>query len=393
LDARLAAVTVFLSPMNYFRLDAAYVTLADLAACATLFAMLLQGRLPRAPFGPATPLWLAGVLALAAGLTLGSVAGGDMTALVVMLAQYLFSLVVLPFVLAGRPYPEVVALLKVLVAAIVVVMAFGAYVVHFVDDPDMRLVSGSGRLRSLVERENECAGLGAIAIVLLVNLAFLGEIRRWTVALVLPVLLYGVALTGSNTGLILTVFGVSISVLCSGSLRAIASFVVAGSLIAAAVLIGGDVFLPEVFRERVLVALIEGDLSRAGSFAGRYELLQEAAEIARDTLLVGLGADRFRLVSTHGAPVHNTYMLLLAEGGMTSLVGLVLLLLSGVWLAWAAFAQAGARTQALITLILILIFAAMLNTFAHFYGRFWNVPPILAMALAASCLGYRWNTL
>jgi hypothetical protein len=384
LDAKLAALTVFLSPMNFFRLDAVYLTLADVAACATLFVMLLNGRIPKAPFGFATPLWLTGFLALATGLAIGSVANGEMIPLIVVVSQYFFSLIVLAFVLAGRPYRETVALLKVLVFALAVVMAFGAYVVHFVPDPDPRLVSGNGRMRSLVERENEMAVLGAIAIMLLLNLTLLGEVRRLAAVLIMPILLYGVILTGSNTGLMLTTFGVAVSTLFSGSARVLIGFVIAAAASVAVVVFAGDIILPEVFRERVLTALTSGDLSQAGTFEDRFLLIREATDIARETLVVGLGADQYRAISAHGAPVHNSYLLLLTEGGMLSLIGLALLLMTGVSLAWAAAFNSHARTQGLIALTIVLIYAAMLNTFAHFYARFWSVPLILALALPAA---------
>ncbi|RMA41548.1 O-antigen ligase family protein [Rhodophyticola porphyridii] len=386
LDSKLAALTVFLSPMNFFRLDVVYLTLADAAACATLLVMLLKGNVPRAPLGMATPIWLAGTLALAAGLTIGSVANGEMLPLVVVLLQYSFSLIVLVYVLAGRGYRQTVALMKVLVFSIAVVMAFGAYVVHYVPDPDLRLVSGSGRMRSLVERENAAAALGSIAIVLLLNLTLHGEFRRITAALVMPLLLYGVILTGSNTGLIITVFGITVTALFSGSTRVAFGFFLAAAMAVVLVMFAGDIILPEVFRERVLTALTTGDLNQAGTFEDRYFLIREALETARHTLVVGLGADQYSTISAHGAPVHNAYLLLLTEGGLISLFGLVLLLMTGVTLAWAAIAVAGARTEGLIALTIILIYAAMLNFFAHFYARFWGVPLVLALALAAACL-------
>ncbi|SPJ25217.1 O-antigen ligase family protein [Palleronia abyssalis] len=384
LDAKLAALTVFLSPMNYFRLEQVYLTLSDAAACATLFVMLYRGSMSRAPFGIVTPLWLAGFLALAAGLTIGSVASGAMGSLVVILAQYFFSFVLLVFVLAGRPYREIVALLKTLILSIVVVMVFGAYVVHFVPNPDWRFVSGNGRMRSLVERENAAAALGAIGIVLLLNLALLGEVRRMATILCLPIFLYGVTLTGSNTGLFMTTLGIILTVAFSGSARFIVQTALAAGAVVIVVVFLGDAILPDVFRERVMTALTSGDVNQAGTFEDRFYLIGEAIEIAQNTLVVGLGADQYRTISDHGAPVHNSYLLLLTEGGLLALSGLVMLLLSGITLAWVAIFMAGARTQGLIALTITLIYAASLNTFAHFYARFWSVPLILALGLAAA---------
>jgi hypothetical protein len=389
LDAKLAALAVFLSPMNYFRLDQVYLTLADLAACATLFAMLLHGHLPRAPFGIVTPLWLAGILALVAGLTVGSLFNGDMLSLILILSQYVFTLVVLVFILAGRRYSETVALMKVLVLSITVIMVFGAYVVHFVPNPDPRFVSGTGRMRSLVERENAAAALGAIGIVLVLNLVLLREIRRSIATLCLPILLYGIMLTGSNTGLILTTFGILVTIAFSGSAKFFFGSAATVAALVVAVIFAGDTILPDIFRERVLNALTSGDVNQAGTFADRSYLIREALHVARDTLVVGLGADQYRTISAHSAPVHNSYLLLLTEGGLLSLIGLVLLLLTGVSIAWLAIFFAKARTEGMIALIITLIYAFSLNTMTHFYARFWAIPLILALALAAASMSAR----
>ncbi len=386
LDMKLAAFTVFLSPMNYFRHDAVYLTLADGAAIATLLVMLLKGNLPRAPFGVFTPLWLLGTLALIAGLTLGSIAQGDMIPLVVVVLQYVFSLLVVVFLIAGRSYREVATLLKTFVFSIAFVMAFGAGVIHFMPDPDPALVSPSGRLRSLVERENATAALGAIAIVVLLNLSLLKEMSRLTAALVMPILLYGVILTGSNTGLMLTFLGITGTAVFSGSARFILGYIVLIVTAVALVLFAGDLFLPEVFQRRVLGALTSGNINSAGTFEDRYYLIREAIGISRDTLFVGLGADQYREISSHGVPVHNSYLLMLTEGGLLSLIGLLFLLLTGLGLAWACIFVVGASTHGVVALIVTLIYAVMLNTFAHFYARFWIVPLALALALAASRL-------
>ena len=42
------------------------------------------------------------------------------------------------------------------------------------------------------------------------------------------------------------------------------------------------------------------------------------------------------------------------------------------------------RGVAATTLTILLIFALMLNTFPHFYARFWNVPLILALSLSCA---------
>ncbi|SDK91799.1 hypothetical protein [Aliiruegeria lutimaris] len=382
----LAAIAVALSPMNYLRMQGIYVTASDAAMILAFILLLVNHRLPLHFFGSATGFWFVCFLLFCGGLTLGSLVNGEPKALPSVYAQYFFSLVVLPMVLAGRSYPEVVALIKVLVAALVGVMLFGIYVFHFVDDPSTRLVSGSGRMRSLIERENECAALAGIGMVFVLGLNFLGHLRRGWLVISLPVLGYGVLLTGSNSGLIVSLLGVSTIVLFCGSARHV--LLTCGLILAcgASALLFGEMFLPEVFQERVLNALLTHDVSVAGTFEDRAQLLGEAMHTARGTLMIGLGVDQYREISAFGAPVHNVYLLVLTEGGAMLLFGLVGLLLTGVFVAVQAIRADHSRKVGALTLTVLLIFALMLYMFPTFYARFWNVPVILAIALSASRL-------
>lgn len=379
----LALLAVFLSPMNALRLRSIYLTASDGAAVLSLMFLLRNNALPRRPFGEASSLWFWGFLLLAAGLTVGSIANGAPLDLAVVLAQYSFSLILLPLILAGRPLSESLILLKVLLFSIVVVMLFGIYQVHLVDNPPSNFVSPSGRLRSLVERENECATLGAMGVVLALGLWQSRQISLiWLVAS-LPPLAYGIMLTGSNTGLGVTALGVAGMVALTGSVRLIGiSAIMLAALIAVA--IAWPDLVPVVFRNRVLTGLQSHDLGSAGTFTDRLLLIKEGFARAGDHLLIGMGAEQFRTISSHGAPVHNTYLLLLNEGGILSLLGLVALMLTGMPAALNGFGDTDTRPLRAITLTVLMIYALMLNTFPHFYARFWNVPLILAFALSAA---------
>lgn len=376
-------MAVFLSPMNYLRLDAYYFTASDACVLMALAIMARSGTISRRPFGPATGLWLAGFMLLAAGLTLGSIAGGTPSQLAVVLAQYAFSLILMPLALGGRSTQQTIDLLRALVWGILAVMLFGIYVIHFMHNPPPNFVSGSGRLQSLVERENECAALGAVGAVILMGLWQAGKARLIELVLAMPVLGYGIMLTGSNTGLGCLALGLIAMAVLTGSWRMMLAIAVLTGIGVAFIVWAPDL-LPEVFRKRVLDGLLAGDISRAGTFSDRMLLIQEAFWLSRDHLLIGMGADQFRAISSHEAPVHNTYLLLLNEGGMLSLLGLTALMLTGVPLALNGFSDNATRPYRAITLTILVIYALMLNTFPHFYARFWNVPLILVFALAAS---------
>lgn len=379
----LAAAAVFLSPMNYLRAPGIYFTASDVAVVLALVLMLRQGTLPRRPFGAATGLWVAGFLLLATGLLLGSIAHAAGIDLGKVLAQYAFSLLLIPLVVAGRGLDETIVLCRVLVLSMVVVMLFGIWMIHVVDDPPLAFVAHNGRLQSLVERENECAALGAVAIVILLGLWCAGRARWWELALAIPILAYGIMLTGSNTGLVCAVLGVASLMIVAASGRLTAMVLVASAVVIL-LPIAFPVLVPDIFRTRVLEGITSGDPNLSGTFTDRVLLIQEAFFLAQDRLLIGMGAEQYRHISVFDAVVHNTYLLLLNEGGLLSLCGLVVLMLSGLPAPLTHLGDPQHRALAATTLTVLMIFALMLNTFPHFYARFWNVPLILSFSLSCA---------
>jgi len=382
LELALAIVFVALAPVNYLRLDALYFTASDFFGVATLILMLVNRRVPLAFFGPATSLWLISFLLFLGGLMLGSLLQGDPLAGLVVFVQYSYSLIIIPMVISARRLDETLLLLRVFVISIAAIMLHGAYLVYFVSDPDPGLVSPSGRLRSLIGRENAAAAMAAVAIVFNVYLRLVGAIRVVHFVPSLAILIYGLLLTGSNTGFGGAVVGVAFVLLFMGQVRAILASLAISGLAAFIIVQFGETVLPEIFQERVFGALASGDLYQAGTFADRFELIREAIGVADATIFLGLGADQYRVISAHDAPVHNTYLLILAEGGLISFLGLCGLFLTGTALGVGALTNPDSRARGALTLAIVVFFAVLLNAFAHFYARFWHVPLALAMSLS-----------
>lgn len=382
----LIAAAVVLAPMNHVKLDSVYVTASDIVALMAFILMLANRTLSIKFFGPATAFWFMSFFAFMGGLTVSSVVNGNPLALPNTFAQYGYSLLVLPMILGGRSYAQTIALVKLLVASYVFVMVFGAYVVHFVDNPNHMLVSGSGRMRSLFQRENEGAVHGAIAIVLVLGLYKMGEFKLRTVFLCLPPLIYGIMLTGSVSGLLATILGVTLLITIVGPFKYLPISAAAFIAIAGLMVLLGDTFMPAVFQERVLNPLLDRNLAEAGTFSDRAQLMQEALTVAKDTVFLGLGVEQFREISSHHTAVHNTYLLSFVEGGLISMLGLIGFFLSGVILIWAAIVERANRLVWAITLVVLLIYAAAFNMFPTFFARFWNVPWILLFSLTAATL-------
>lgn len=145
--------------------------------------------------------------------------------------------------------------------------------------------------------------------------------------------------------------------------------------------------LPEAFSERVLGAVLQSDLSQAGTFTHRSALIAEAWTMSKDTLFVGLGVDEFRAASSYGLPVHQWWMLLLTEGGLLSVSGLV-----------AIFAVLGAmgvkavhwhREDGAMVLALLVILLIFSTSIPHMYNRLWIAPIMLALAATFAHPRYR----
>jgi O-antigen ligase len=386
LERLLVIVAVFLSPMTYLRTDFVFVTLSDLVASAAFVVMIANRRIPLRPFADMTSFWLFSVLLLCGGLIVGSLMSGDPLTGAVGVGQYGFSLVLMPMLLLGRPARETMFLCKVMAFSLVFVMLHGVLYSVFSPD-DARFFSRNGRLTGLIERENGVGLLAGVGLVYLIWLYFISQISGiMFVASAAPVA-YGLLLSASNSGFIVSVLGIFGISFFYGSAKHILTFIAVAVVGLAALLFFGEYFLPEVFLERVYGALTTGDSSEAGTFDGRMLLIREAIVMIDRSIWVGVGVDQHRLISQLGAPVHNTYLLLFSEGGVVSLLGLVGVLLTLVFVGWRAFSNPETRWAGVLMLTILLMFAFALNGVTHIYGRFLCVPLLLPAAICLS--GFR----
>ncbi|GAB2187733.1 O-antigen ligase family protein [Roseibium sp. LAB1] len=388
LERLLVIVAVFLSPMTYLRTNIVFFTLSDLVASAAFVVMIANRRIPLRPFADMTSFWLFSVLLLCGGLIVGSLMSGDPLTGAVGVGQYGFSLVLMPLLLLGRPARETMFLCKVMAFSLAFVMLHGVLYSVFSPD-DARFFSRNGRLTGLIERENGVGLLAGVGLVYLIWLYFISQISGIVfVALAAPVA-YGLLLSASNSGFIVAMLGIFGISFFYGSAKHMLVFIGVAVAGLAALFLFGEYFLPEVFQERVYGALTTGDSSEAGTFDGRMLLIREAIVMINRSIWIGVGVDQHRLISQLGAPVHNTYLLLFSEGGVVSLLGLVGVLLTLVFVGWRAFSNPETRWAGVLMFTILLMFAFALNGVTHIYGRFLCVPLLLPAAICLSGFGGR----
>ena len=372
---------VFFAPYISFRHPAIFITIGDILFAGAFLLRLANGRLA-APFASLTWLWLLGLLMLTAGLFIGSAFHGDLVRCLVLVAQYCFAYLLVPLVLLNRSEEEVIRLIKCGIAGMTLMCAIGAvlYWSGYVSSGrgQMALITGNGRLAGFVDNPN---AMGVMTVMVMPCIWFLllsKQMRAWVAFLCLGLLVIAVILTSSNTAL----FSMIAAALVFFGGRRNFKTLLALAFLGTAVLTFGQNYLPATFQDRVLPALVSGDLSSAGTFEDRQELNREALHMADENLIIGLGADQYRLVSRYGAPVHNVYLLLLNEGGGLSLLGFLVMLSVPILVAITANPLPHGKLVLLTTVTTLMVFANAVMGVAHVYNRAWFLFVFLAVSPA-----------
>lgn len=380
----IAAAGVFFIPFNLLRLSFAYFTLADMLLCLSLFLRLCCGSFPLRPFGRGSIFWVVGLLLLLGGLLASSIIMGDLGRGMIVSFQYLFAMVFMPCAILGRSPKQTLGLVAVFCASMFVICAFGIYLIHIDGQRNTAFVSGNGRLRSFLERENALAALIALTVPLMIWLRNIRRLPTPVMIVGLASMVYATMLTGSNTGSFAIMVALMTSLLLTARLRMLVTGAVLFVLIGVWMIQDGYQYLPGVFQKRVLAAVESGDIDEAGTFLDRYNLMVESLEIGKHTLLIGLGPDQYREVSYWYLPVHNTYMLIWTEGGAIALAGLATVMLAWWTAAIGAVLLPGGRLHAAPAIASIFSFMLLINAAPHIYARFWTAPILLGVAISTA---------
>jgi hypothetical protein len=382
LERLLLYAGVFFAPFLDLTAEAVFFTLSDAFFCAALAVLLLRRRLPPVPLGALAWPWIASFVLIVGGLQVSSMLEGAAERGVVLLLQYSFCFIVLPCLLLGWDRQTAYRLLLAFLAGVLALDLHGIltfYLVGYV--PDSPVVSGNGRLETLSGSANAAACLNAMMIIVVLWLRLSGRFSFAISAVLFSIMLVTIVLTSSNGGLIAMTVGILAFLALSLKLRQSVKVLPILALPGAFLLAGGSDYLPSAFQERVLNALVSGDVSEAGTFESRSALIQEALEaINTDRIsLIGIGADQFRLRSVQETPVHNSFLLLWVEGGMLSLLGWLLFCSTGFILWYLARAQGVMVYGRAAVLACFIVFIIVANVSAHIYARYWYTALLLIM--------------
>lgn len=347
--------------------------------------LLAAHRISLQPFGRMTGWWLIATLIMMIGLFIGSLFNGDPDRWLTAGAQYCFSLILLPCLLINHDDQRTIMLAKALVAGIAAMEAFGIAVYWGLDlsyEGYNRIshdfITGAGRLGAFLGDANWNAAM----IVMAWPFTFYLRIRRKISAplfyLTCVILLIGLFLAASVTGMTSALVSLALFTIVSGKLPSVRVLLTGAAV--GALLFASGFQLPRAFEKRIAPAVEQSDVSMAGTYSGRMKLIEEAWGMVDRTTLVGIGVDQYRKVSIDKAPVHNIFLLLWAEGGLFALAGW--LLLNGIMIVGAIVAYRRDRLAAALAIAVLSTFIIFSNAAPHLYARPWLVPVMLGIAPA-----------
>lgn len=377
---------VLFSTFTAFRHPTLLFTVSDFFFCLAFVFRPLHSTLPLKFLGAGTALWLGGLLLLIFGLLMSSMIHGDPTRAVIVIAQYSFAYILLPFVLLGRTFRQalILATMTVWSTALNCLAGLIAYVSGYSsgNTRHFMLVSGNDRVAGLVDNPNGLAGLIVLSLPILWMLGYTRNLSRITFFILFAIYVSALVLTSSNSGLVGALLCGVLFLLFLGNYRLALATIVLGAVAVFAVMAWGEHFLPRTFQDRVLAPVQTGDFESAGTLQDRLALMREAWAFLPDNIIIGMGVDQYREMSSHHLPVHNTYLLLGNEGGMTSLMGYLMLLLAPIVAVACARDAPNGRIYLAVTVSVVLTLAALAMGYAHVYQRAHVIPILLSVGLA-----------
>lgn len=381
----LLAAGVFLSSFHLWRVGAINLTFSDVIFGIAMVRLTFAGRLEWRFFAVLTPIWLLCLAAMLGGLLVSSLANGDVLRWAIVAAQYLFSFLCLPIIFLGLSQQELRRLALFLLAGVTIIEATGIATYHFIPNheaanalfgPDF--LTGGRRLGSFVGDANWNGAITAMTLPFVIYAVRTGLLAASLGLVAALILAWGVLLSASFTAFSAAALAVALSMIVGRTLPSV-RVVVLFSAVAIGLAASGY-RPPDIFEKRVAPALQSGSLDDAGTFGARADLIREAWLKVEDTTIVGLGADQYREFNAEHQPVHNTYLLLWAEGGILAMLAwiallFILLLVPLSIIRWH-------RLESALCLAVLGVF--LINTMAspHMYHRLWIVPVLLAIGIA-----------
>ena len=301
-------------------------TASDLLLFLGLLLMILQKKklnIGPWPYMAESFIWSTGSMLLVFGIVVSSLINGNELNGVILAVQYFYAYFVAVLVVnnaSGMQYKSVV---KALLFGLMFICVGGLVSVYLGVNIPLVYVSQRGRLASFLGNPNALArfvGLCFPIILYCCITGFLGKRMQWLFLLVVTLTIMH---TASFGGLATFLFGALVTIVMLPGTRSKLKWIVI-SILGLCLLI--SMFgVPAIIQDRVLPALMSLNVSEAGSLEERLSIALEATEIIARYPIFGIGGDAYAEKRSLWFTVHNTYLLIWAEGGLFAFLGWMLL--------------------------------------------------------------------
>ncbi len=408
----LVAIAAFLSPFSTLRLFGLYFTVADsFLILAGIVALTLQSTWAKEHPGTKRAgstlrtRWIVGGVCILVGFLLSEIAApSGPTSIVSTSLQYAFVFIYLPLLFSQLDVDGHLKAIKAFVVGLLVIIVAGAVLSAYFPSiyqkfDDAGLVVGVLRVGSFMG-VNDLAKSIAICIPLVLLLYTEKRLKRVPLLLAFSILALGLVLSASWAGIISS--GIAVLLLCilwwfrkpfKTSIAVLALALVLAATFVAVTAVGPDKWM-KAFDKRIVQVVQGGDINKAGSFVIKRDLMKEALTVIEQRPLVGTGAGRYEGLSQYGVKVHNSYLLLWAEGGVLALIGLLLILISSFSLSCRYAFRSETYRFGIPVLVLVSVFALNAFTSTALYSRFDIIPLLLSVDLLAKrniSKGFEWT--
>lgn len=285
-------------------------------------------------------------------------------------AQYAFGFLIVPFLIIRFCRNETEYLNKVLLSFVLGMVTLGVIgIILYYFFPSLVVDFSTGatrRMGSLMGNPNQFASFISITIIIVLYLKAKKVISRLVSALMLGVLTFSLLLTGSIGGLL--ILGVSLIVyffFVKGFKSAFYLF----SIVVLAVGAYNSDLIPETLSKRISGNSTTKSL---GSYEYRMGLNRKAWATISDRPLLGVGLGNFKRHTDSKHDVHNAILLVWAEGGIASIVGLFILFATLLFYSVRLMGTSKHEAGFLAAMIFGVIMGLLVHT--HFYARCWFIP-------------------
>ena len=376
----------FTMTWHLFRLGSINVTISDAALAMCLVMLAARGRLNPLPLGSYTYLWCIGLFMMLGALLISSLTHSAPMRWLIVAPQYLFAFLLVPMIFMSQDRAVLYKCLLYFAVGVAVSEAVGVAASNFLTYAQTKpilgpgFLIGNGRVGAFAGEANWNGASVAFALPMLILVWRRRLIHPIPAIICLIALIWGVLASASFTGFSAAMLGLILMF----AISSIGNFIKIGLPLFAGlgVYVAAGLPLPGEFQQRVATALETGNIDAAGTFVDRSALISEAWHFASDTIFIGFGVDRYRQVSAYGAPVHNFPLLILTEGGIFALIGVIIMVSVLLWMTLLVLRrdrEAGAMAFSVLTVLLIFSMAI-----PHMYTRLWIGPVLLALAACYS---------